>query len=445
MKMIHRLLHAGTEDKIAHLIEKIHPSDLTILFSELAPMEVHRLVDSLFLVAKAGKTLRELPDFILPDILELIENKKLAAILARMDPDDALFLLEKCPESRWKQILDELNPDFRIKLDKLLSYPRNSAGAAMTSEFITVKATQTVQEAIETIRSHPDLQGMFYIYVIDDDKRLVGVQSIRQLVLSSPDKKVSDVMTSSIKSILATASREEAAQLATHYNFLAVPVVSESRELLGVITIDDVVDILQQEATEDIYHLAGLSGVDRALTPLSVKVKKRLPWMMLNLLTAALVATVVGAFQDTISQFVALAVFMPIVAGLGGNTATQSLTVVTRSLALGEFEFIKTYRAVIKETMNGLILGVVSGVIMGLVGWIWKGSFYLGVVLFIAMVLNLLMGGLMGATVPLLFKRFKLDPAVGTSVLVTMVTDGLGFFFFLGLATFAMHHLGLSL
>jgi magnesium transporter len=441
LKMIRRLLQSGTESKIAHLVDKIHPSDLTILFSELSPLETQRLIDSLFLVSKAGLTLRELPEFMLPDILELIDENKLVTIISRLEPDDALFLLERIPETRWRVLLESLPQGIRDKLDKLLLYPHDSAGSIMNSNYISVGMDLTAEQAINKLRNYPEITGIFYIYVTDEGNRLVGVQSLRQLVLASPQTKISDIMTKNVHAILASTHKEETSQVVSRYNLLAIPVVNENRELLGVITVDDIIDIVKEEATEDIYHMAGLSEVDRAMTPLSIKVRKRLPWMLLNLMTASLVALVVGYFQDAIHEMVVLAVFMPIVAGLGGNTATQSLTVLARSIALGELTFIKAYKVIFKEMFNGLILGALAGVIMGLIAWIWKDSLILGVVLFLAMILNLLMGGLVGAAVPVLFKHFKLDPALGTSVLVTLFTDGLGFFFFLGLASLMMPYL----
>lgn len=441
VKMLRRLLQTGTEEKIAHAIEKIHPSDLSFLFSELSDTETQHLVNSLFLVAKAGQTLRELPDFLLPDILEQIENKPLTSMIGRLEPDDAIFILQKVPESRWAPLLDSLPETQKNRLEKLLLYPKNSAGSIMTSNIITVQAEMTVEEAIEHLRKNPEIRGAFYIYVVDEDKRLVGVQSLRQLVLASPGTKIKDVMEKETQAVMATDDQEKVAQVVSQYNLLAIPVMSETRELLGVITVDDVIDIVKEEATEDIYHLAGLSEVDRALTPLSVKIKKRLPWMVVNLFTAITAAVVVGFFQESIQKVVALAVFLPIVAGMGGNGGMQSLTVITRSIALGELSFIKAHRVILKEVGNGLFVGAVCGLIMGLIGYFWKGNAVLGAILFLAMMINLVIGAAAGAVFPMIFKFLKRDPAIGTSVLVTMFTDVFGFLSFLGLATLLIEYL----
>ncbi|MBI4412155.1 MAG: magnesium transporter [Deltaproteobacteria bacterium] len=441
IRMLRKLLQSGTEEKIAHAIEKIHPSDISLLFSELSPGELQRLINSLCLIAKAGATLRELPEFLLPDILEQIEDKKMAGILSRLDPSEALFFFEHLPEARSRHLLDFLPEWQKEKLIKLLLYPKNSAGSMMTSNYLIVRAEMTVEEALASLRSQPEVKGVFYIYVVDEAKQLNGVLSLRNLVLAAPHTKIREIMDPEVQAVLAVDDQEKAAQMVAQYNLLAVPVVNESHELLGAITVDDVIDIVKEEATEDIYNLAGLSEADRAATPIGVKVKKRLPWMVLNLFTAAMAASVVGFFQHSIEKFVALAVFMPIVAGMGGNGGTQSLTVITRAIALGELNFVKAYKAVLKEAANGLILGATCGVLIGLVGFLWKGNYILGAVLFLAMMLNLLMGGLVGALVPLSFRALKLDPAIGTSVLVTMCTDIFGFLSFLGLATLLLEYL----
>jgi magnesium transporter len=211
-------------------------------------------------------------------------------------------------------------------------------------------------------------------------------------------------------------------------------VVDSNHVLLGILPLDDVIDIVKEEATEDIYNLAGLSEMDRAATPMRIKVKKRLPWMLFNLFSAGLASAVVSFFQESIENYVILAVFMPIVAGIGGNSAIQSLTVITRAIALGELKFVKAYKAIGREVGNGLVLGLISGLIMALIGFYWQNLPELGFVLFLALILNLVAGGFIGATIPIIFRHLGLDPAVGTSVLVTMVTDVCGFLFFLGLA-----------
>lgn len=434
IRLLKRLLQGGTDQQVINAIEKIHPSDISLIFSELNENEMRRLVDCLFQVKKAGKVLSEIPEYFLPEILENVEIEKLAEILSRLGSDDAVYLLGKIPEERWPVILEKVLPDKRATIEKLLLYPSGTAGAVMSSDYFSVPLDCTVEEAIQKLREYADKESILYVYVLDE-KRLVGVLPIRSLVLSAPKKPVRELMTTNIVTIQATADQEKAAELVGQYNLLAIPVVNENQEMLGVITVDDVIEIVQEEATEDIYHIAGLSEEDRAFTPVATKVRRRLPWMMVNLCTAFIASFVVSFFEGTIAKLAILAAYMPIVAGIGGNTGTQSLVVVTRSIALGELKFSKAYKAVFKEMGNGLVLGIVVGLVTGALTYLFNGhNFYFGFIIFLAMVVNLFMAGLMGALVPVTLKGLRLDPAVGSGVIVTMVTDVTGFFVFLGLA-----------
>lgn len=441
LKMLRKLLATATEEKVAHALEKIHPAELSFLFSEINDDETTKLINSLFLISKAGAALREMPEFLLPDILETIDDTRLSGMLSRMESDDILFFLHRIPEARRQLMIDSLPTLQKDRVERLLLYPANSAGSVMSSHVITVRADMTLEQAIEHLRKDQNVHGAFYIYVVDESHRLVGVQSLRQLVLSSPDTKISEVMDRNVRSVLVTEDQEKVAQIVGQYNLLAIPIVNENHELVGVITVDDVIDIVKEEATEDIYHLAGLSEEDRAYTPVGKKVKKRLPWMLINLGTAFLAASVVSLFEGTISKLALLAVYMPIVAGMGGNGGTQSLVVITRSIALGETMFSSAYQILMKEFLSGLIMGFSAGVIGGTVSYLIEGNIYLGAILFSAMTINLCVAGLMGALVPLTFKALKLDPAIGSSVVLTTMTDCTGFFVFLGLSTWFLPHL----
>jgi len=242
-------------------------------------------------------------------------------------------------------------------------------------------------------------------------------------------------------SVLADADQEEVAEVVRRYDLLAVPVTDVDRHMLGVITVDDVIDVITEEATEDMYHLAGLSEEDRVFSPAHHSIRKRLPWMLVNLGTCFVAAWVVGLFERTIEQVVALAVFMPVVAGMGGNGGTQALTVITRSIALGEIEFSSGVRAAAKELFVGLTIGSVTGVVSAGVAAFWMGSPALSVALFLAMILTMAVAGLLGAAVPLLLKAVRQDPALGSGVIVTTFTDVFAFLSFLGIATLFLDRL----
>lgn len=433
IRLLKKLLQGGSQHQVINAIEKLHPSDVAQLFTDLSEMEMKRLVDVLSEIKKAGHVLGELPEHFLPHILEMLGQDRLAMILSRQDTDDAVYLLSRLPEEKWSEILQKLPLDRQANLEKLLIYPKESAGSVMSLSFFSVDVEDTVETAMKKLREHPEKESIFYLYVLEG-KRLVGVLPLRSLVMGAPLTSVKELMKTSVKTVLATDDQETAAKLVSQYNLLAIPVVNPSQELLGVVTVDDVIDIFQEEATEDIYHMAGLSGEDRAFTPVMTKVKKRLPWMLINLGTALLASFIIGFFETTIQKFALLAAFMTIVASMGGNGAIQSLVVITRSIALGELKFSKAYSAILKEIFNGLIVGVIAGLVAGGVAYFYVGNLYFGVILFVAMTINMVVAGLGGAIVPLFFKWIRLDPAVGSGVVVTTLTDVAGFFVFLGLA-----------
>lgn len=434
IKQLKNLIQIGSDDQLIQALDKIHPAEISHLFSELSDdTQIKRFIDCLFKVKKAGKTLKEIPEFMLPDILELIDDDKLAIIATRLDPDDATYLLSKLRIDRWSNVLQMIEQPLRTNLEKLLLYPPHSAGSVMNPDFFTVQVDRTIGQALFELQSFAAKLSVFYVYVVEG-KRLVGVVPLRTLVISDPEISIRSIMSTNVIVAHTTSDQEEAAQIVSQYNLLAIPVVNENHELVGVITVDDVIDIFEEEATEDIYNMAGLSGEDRAFSPVATKVKKRLPWLFINIATAFLSALVVGLFHNTIEQVSILAAYMPVVAGLGGNGGTQSMVVITRSIALGEMEFSRASSAVRKEVLNGLFLGLVAGTVAALIAILVNASPYLGLILFLAMVINMVLAGLMGSSVPLCLKFLKLDPAVGAGIFVTATTDLSGFFIYLGLA-----------
>jgi magnesium transporter len=293
----------------------------------------------------------------------------------------------------------------------------------------------TVGEAITALQSSRDVEMVFYLYIVDARRHLVGVTSLRRLLLVSPETPLKRIMTPEPISARVDMDQEEVARLVASYNLLAIPVVDEANKLVGLITVDDVIDVIKDEATEDLYRLAGVSSDERVFTPASESLRKRMPWLIVNLATAFMAAAVVGIFQDTISAWVALAVFMPIVAGMGGNAATQTLTVIVRGIALGELTWGNSRKALIKELLVGIGNGLVVGTIAALVAWVMAGDPKLGVILAAAMVVNLFVAGLAGTLIPLGLKALKIDPALASAVFITTFTDIAGFASFLGLAT----------
>ena len=326
----------------------------------------------------------------------------------------------------------------------LLQYPPESAGGLMTTVDFVLKQNQTSEEVIHSIRtSAVNANTPYYLYVTDDRGKLCGVVGLRSLIVAPPSTKVCDIMIKEVRSVPALADQEEAAQLMKRYRLSLLPVVDDNERLLGIIFSDDTAFILEEEATEDMYALAQISGSDVQIwSSLRVSISRRLPWLIINLGTAFLAASVVNYFEATIAKAAVLAAFLGIVAGQGGNAATQTIAIVVRSIALNEVDFKDVSKVLWKEALIGLVNGLVIGSAVAVGAWYWHGSPVLGFIVGGAMLGNMIAGAMAGTLVPLTLKAVRLDPALASSVLVTTVTDSVGFGLVLGLATLAIVHFG---
>ena len=443
-RIIRRLLASGVHGRAERLLARVHPADLGPLLADLTPDEIRTVIDLLFNQHRAATLLRELPHELLPQIFDAITDQRLAEVLARLEIDDLSQLVEYVPEDRRETVQDLLPRHRRDELRHAGLYPPDSAGRVMTTRFLALDEKMSAQEAIDSIRATGGggrEDSILYLYVVDDERHLLGVVPIRRLVAAPPDTPVAELIAGESISVPPEADQEEVAQLVARYDLLAVPVTDADGRLLGIITVDDVIDVITEEATEDIYHLAGLSEEDRVFTSARVSIRKRLPWMLLNLGTAFTAAAVVGLFERTLDQLVSLAVFLPVVAGVGGNGGVQTLTVITRAIALGEIEFSSGLRAVGKEMAVGMVIGIAAGLLAGGMATLWQGNPYMGMVLLFAMMITLTVASVLGAAVPLILKAMGQDPAVGAGVFVLFFTDALGFASFLGIATLLLDRL----
>ena len=415
------------------------PADVALLLPELTPDEVRTVIELLFRQRRAALALRELPNEMLPQVFEALEDQQLAAVIGRLEIDDLLEFVESIPEERREGVVDRLPEDKREELRKAELYPEYSAGRVMTTSFIALDRKMSAQDAIDSLRSAGDgSEAVLYLYVVDEQRTLIGVVPIRRLVSAPPGRLISEIMIPDPVSVTADDDQEEVAHIVARFDLLAIPVTDVDGRMLGLITVDDVIDVITEEATEDIYHLAGLTEADRVFVPAHESIRKRLPWMFLNLGTCFAAAWVVGLFERTIEQVVALAIFMPVVAGMGGNGGTQALTIITRSIALGEIEFSSGFRAAMKELVVGLALGIAMGFASAAIAYLWHADPIIGIALFASMILTHSVAGLMGAAVPLALKALHQDPALGAGVIVTTFTDAFAFFSFLGIATLLM-------
>lgn len=442
-RILRRLLTTGAHLRAEKVLERIHPADLGPMLAELTPEEIRIVVDLLFKHRRAATMLIELPPELLPEIMAAISDERMAAVLTRLEIDDMLEIVEAIPEARREAITQNLPDTRREELRHAELYPPRSAGRAMTTSFAALDEKMTAQEAIDSIRAAGFAGGseILYLYVVDELRRLTGVVPIRRLVAAQPETPVNELAIREMLSTPPDADQEEVAKLVARYDLLAIPVTDVDGTMLGVITVDDVIDVITEEATQDIYNLAGLSEEDRVFTSARVSIRKRLPWMLVNLCTAFSAGAVIGLFESTLEQMVGLAIFLPVVAGVGGNGGIQALTVITRAIALGEIEFSSGLRAVGKEMWVGLVVGAAAGLISGTVAYVLHGNLYMGLVLLLAMMVTMVAASLFGAAVPLILKALRQDPALGSGILVTFAADALGFFSFLGIATLLLKRL----
>ena len=441
---VRRLLRIGATANLLNLLQKQHPADLGQIFGELHDSE--RQAAFAVLVERQPKLAMESASELGPERGALLLAGKSAEDIARLvqeiASDDAAALIDYLPDDLSHEVLELMRRRESGQVESLLDFAEQTAGRIMNPNVFALSEDLTVAEAVSALQSAINVEMVFYLYVVDARRHLVGVTSLRRLLLVSPETPLKRIMTPDVFSVRVDTDQEEAARLVASYNLLAIPVVDEENKLAGVITVDDVIDVLKDEATEDLYRLAGVSGDERIETPAFEALKKRLPWLGINLVTAFLAASVVAAFEHTISQATALAVFMPIVAGMGGNAATQTLTVIVRGLALGELSWANARKALFKEAAIGLGNGVVLGVVAALVAWGTKGNPVLGLLLGMAMVCNMFVASTAGTLVPLGLKALKVDPALASSVFITTFTDVVGFASFLGLATIFLRFLG---
>jgi magnesium transporter len=430
---IDRLLDARRTDEALGYIAALHPADQAALIAELDAERRTPLLPRIPRDALAG-ILDYLEEEPRRAVVEELEPAVLGPILDEVDRDVAVDILHILPADRARTTLASMAR--AAEVTPLLAFEDESAGGRATSDFVALNRAWTVEQAIGYLRSYkPSAEQVFYLYVVDDEHRLSGVVSLRQLVVAGPERRIEELMTPEVVSVHPTEDQEEVLRQVRHYNFVALPVVDEGRHLLGVVSVDDLMDVAEEEATEDMYRMAGLDEDETLLRPIARSVAPRMSWLLLNLVTAFAAAGVVNIFEGTIQRAAALAVFMPIIAGQGGNAGIQTITLTVRSLALGEVDVSDALHILRREVIIGLVNGVTIGLILGVLAYLWKDNVGLGVVAGTAMLLNMATAVTVGVLVPLSLRAAKLDPALAAGVIVTTFTDVMGFFFFLGLAT----------
>lgn len=435
------LLKQDKHNKLSALLKNLHPSDIAILIDHLTG---HDKVKVLLLLDEevAADVLLKIDVESLDYVSAALSPEDLSRFVSKLEPDEATDVIAELPNEEQNRVISLLPREEAEKVSELLPYDSNTAGGIMSTNFIALSKHSTVEEALEEVsRIMPDSSASDFIYVIDDDNRLVGIVSLRTLIVSEKKERIEDIMNKKVIAVSVHDDQEEVANIVSKYDLMVVPVVDEQSRLKGIVTADDVMDVIQDEATEDIRKMAGTDITESPFTSPPKAAIKRLPWLYINLATAFIAALVVGLFREAISSFVALAVFMPIIAGMGGNAGTQTLAVVVRSIALGEVTLGDVRRVLIKEMFVGILTGVGVGVFTSVIAFLWNGNPFFGLLVGISLIINLFVACAVGALIPLTLKRFKIDPAIASSIFLTTFTDCTGFFIFLGLATMFLEKL----
>ena len=432
---IARALDAGDKAQVRALAGDLHESDLGDLIEALAAEQRPRLVE--LLGSDFDFTaLTEVDDTVREEILEELPNEIVAEGVRDLESDDAVRILEDLPEEDKADILEQLPEEERQELARGLEYPEESAGRRMQTDFVAVPPEWTVGQTIDHAREDDGLPDSFYaIFVVDEDQRFVGAVPLDKLLRSQRPVKIADIMMDDWHVVQASSDQEEAARMFERYNLVSAPVLDEDGKLVGVLTFDDVVDVIEEEAAEDIMALGGVRSDEEISDSVFYAARSRLPWLVLNLIMAFSSAAIIGYFSTSISQMVALAVLMPIVASLGGNAATQAMTVTVRAIATQELTERNASRITFRELGVGFLNGIAIAVLLGLAAGFWFENTHLGAVIALALIFSMCGAGLAGMLIPLALQRAGYDPAVASAVFVTTATDILSFFSFLGFAT----------
>lgn len=435
LETLKEMIEKRLEFSIIDLFSNLHAADIAELIDNLDEEDRLRLF-SLLEVDKASEVILELSDTSREQLIEDLSNEELTDIIEEMDSDDAADIIAELSDDQAKAVLDAIEPDDSEEVKELLKYPEDSAGGIMQSELVSVRRSATINDAFQAVAVAKDeIENIYDIFVVEDDNRLIGAVPLQRLITTKRFTPVVDLIDHDIVSVTVDMDQEEVARLFKKYDLVSVPVIDAEKRLLGRITIDDVMDTVDEETSEDIYRIAGLGEDDTVFNTPAESVKKRLPWLFLNLIMALTSVLVIGFFEDTIKFMVVLAFFMPVVAGLGGNAGGQTLALIVRGMALGEITFENAKRVLFRQLAVGIANGVSVGVVIGFIAWLWKGIPVLGLILGLAMIISVFVGTFAGALIPLALKRLKLDPALGSQIFLTAFTDAFGFLSFLGLAT----------
>ncbi|MBI3654351.1 MAG: magnesium transporter [Acidobacteria bacterium] len=432
-----RLVRRGAMANAINLLTKLRPVDIAQILSQLQAYERETLFKAFTHhdLTKAAEAVSEMETETAVALLSKLEKADVTRLLQELPSDDAALLVGEMPAELREELLDTMKVEHSTDVQELLGFADETAGRIMTPDYFALDEDVTVSEAITALqRRSEDFEMAFYLYVVDSRNHLLGVVSLRQLLLNSPSTPLKKIMIGDVIKVTTDTDQEEVARIVATYNLLAVPVIDEENKLAGIITVDDIIDVMREEATEDIYALAGVDADDRAMGSAITSVRLRLPWLGLSLGAALLGVAVMQFYLATIEHSILLAVLIPVVVTMGSYAATQTMTVVVRGIGLGEINWDTSWRVVLKEGLVGLITGLLVGALTFVIIALWF-DWRLGGIIALTMILSLLIAGVLGTWIPVLLKRFGLDPALVSAVFVVTLTDVITLFFYLGIAS----------
>ncbi|MBI5411285.1 MAG: magnesium transporter [Nitrospirae bacterium] len=438
-----RLLRRGAITNLGKMLGRMHPADIAKVIAHLSTPKDKRTVYELVRgEAERAKVLSELDADSIQQVLADMPASDVAWLLKDLGPDDVAYILGVLPEEQAKEILTLMKTEDSTEIADLLKYPKDTAGGIMTTEFFSLPEDATAQEAIRRLQQATDAEMVFYIYVTDKDEHLVGVLSLRQLLTVPPATPLKNIMTTDVLSVAVDMDQEEVARQVARYNLLAIPVVEKDNRLVGIITVDDVVDVIREEATEDMLKMAGATEEDALMKSSSLEAaRSRLPWLFTNLIGSLVSGAILWWFRYTIQEVVAIVTFIPVIAAMGGNVGLQSSTLIIRGLATGRIELTDVWKVFFREVRIGLLLGIACGVILTVVGWLWHDRGFLGMVVGVSLLIAFLVSTSMATIMPVALRRIGVDPAVAAGPFVTTANDITGITIYLALATTLIEYL----
>jgi len=433
---ISKLLRRDATPNLRKALTKIHPADIAHIFRYFTIQEQKTLLSLIPDLERAADVLAELDPDSWPELAGLLDRDYLVSIVHQMADDDSALFIRSLPDDLAEDLLTEMHDDHSDDVERLLAYDEDTAGGIMSTDVFFLNQDITVKQAIEKLQDAQDYEMVFYVYVTDEHNHLVGVLSLRQLLTVPPHTKLSAIMTTDVIRVRVDMDQEYVAELVAKYNILAIPVVDEHGKLMGVITVDDVIDVMRDEATEDILRMAGTTEEELLLGFRSFRIARlRLPWLLMTLFGGVTTGFLMWMFKTTLEQAIMLISFVPVITGMGGNVGGQSSTILIRGFATGRIDFGSLRQVFFKELRVGLIMGSVCGLVIALVAMTWHQNLYIGLVVGIAMVAAITVAACMGVIVPSFFKKVGIDPAIASSPFIQTANDITGILIYFGTAT----------